>query len=451
MNVGIIKKNKKIPRIIGKSSKIKYWFICDNCSHSFDTTVSNVTNRKRPGWCPYCTKNSMMRKICGDSNCISCFNKSLASFKDTTPNGKLKINCLDNEKNKNIKPINISICNNNRYWFNCDVCDHSFEKRIAELTSNLSWCPYCAKYNNILCNDLNCKHCLDKSLASYEEKTPNGKFKIDCWDKEKNKNINPRNINISSGLKFWFKCDICNHSFNKQISSINLGSWCPYCVRYKLCNNKCDFCYNNSFASYEGKTSNGKFKINCWNNEKNNNIIPRNITLYTNKKYWFVCDECNNNFKSTISHITLHTRWCPYCVNKTEKILYNWLKENLTHKIKFQPKYEWCRNIKTNKYLPFDFSIEELKLIFEVDGLQHFEQVSKWESPEKTFERDKYKIEKAINEGYTIIRIFQEDIYYNKNNWKSNVIEIIKSYEKPQLICLGNEDKYRKYNDIIIN
>ena len=39
-------------------------------------------------------------------------------------------------------------------------------------------------------------------------------------------------------------------------------------------------------------------------------------------------------------------------------------------------KFNWCKNPETNKYLPFDFYIPDLNLIIEIDGDQHFEQVS---------------------------------------------------------------------------
>ena len=65
-------------------------------------------------------------------------------------------------------------------------------------------------------------------------------------------------------------------------------------------------------------------------------------------------------------------------------------------------------------HLPFDFCIEELKIILELDGRQHFEQVMNWKTPEEQYENDKYK-EKCANEnGYSIIRLLQEDVFNEK-------------------------------------
>ena len=46
--------------------------------------------------------------------------------------------------------------------------------------------------------------------------------------------------------------------------------------------------------------------------------------------------------------------------------LYNELKKH--HNVKRQFKPIWCKNLNTNKYLPFDFVLEDLRIIVEQDG-----------------------------------------------------------------------------------
>jgi len=138
---------------------------------------------------------------------------------------------------------------------------------------------------------------------------------------------------------------------------------------------------------------------------------------------------------------------CPYCVNKTEFILYEYL-QNL-YEITKQFKKDWCKNNDTNKYLPFDFCIEELKIILELDGRQHFEQVMNWKTPEEQFENDKYK-EKCANEnGYSIIRLLQEDVFNDKYDWKTeliNNIEKIKTDNIIQNIYMCKNNEYQHFN-----
>ena len=151
--------------------------------------------------------------------------------------------------------------------------------------------------------------------------------------------------------------------------------------------------------------------------------------------------------------------WCPNCKNKTEKKFRKWFDNKYKqYTIKHQPKYDWCKNSDTDKFLPFDFVIEDLKLIIEIDGDQHFIQVLNWASPEDTLERDIYKMKMAFKNGYKIIRIIQTDIYYDKNEWEKKFDEeltktILNNTTSKDdtigLICIGCDVKYSKLNDII--
>jgi len=67
--------------------------------------------------------------------------------------------------------------------------------------------------------------------------------------------------------------------------------------------------------------------------------------------------------------------------------------------------------VQKKKHLPFDFCIQEHKIIIELDGRQHFKQVSNWCSPEEQFENDKFKEDCANNNGYSVIRLLQHDVF----------------------------------------
>ena len=130
-------------------------------------------------------------------------------------------------------------------------------------------------------------------------------------------------------------------------------------------------------------------------------------------------------------------------MNKTEKKLNEKLSSIYPNLI-YQYKVEWCKNLETNRYLPFDFCIEEYKIIFELDGAHHFEQVSNWKSPEENQKKDLYK-EKCANEnGYSMIRILQEDVANDKNNWlnklQNSIQTIINNPDLIQNIYISNDN-----------
>jgi very-short-patch-repair endonuclease len=193
-------------------------------------------------------------------------------------------------------------------------------------------------------------------------------------------------------------------------------------------------CFGNSFASVERS----KYL-------KDKTINPRTLFKSTNKKFKFDCDVCNNPFESPLSAIT-NGVWCSFCVNKTEKILFNKLVE-VYKNLKRQYKVDWCKNV---KQLPFDFVIEERKIIIELDGKQHFEQIGNWQSPEKTRKNDIYKMKCANENGFSVIRILQKDVYNNKYDWLSELIqniEIIKHESRVQNIYMCKNNEYKDFDN----
>jgi very-short-patch-repair endonuclease len=321
-------------------------------------------------------------------------------------------------KNRDILPKDISHLSIEKYWFTCNVCNHDFQSTPNRIVKRNSWCSYCS--NHRLCEE-DCKICFDKSFASHE--------KAFCWS-IKNE-LSARQVFKSSGLKYLLNCDKCNHEFESALNHIiSMNSWCPYCPSSPklLCKNDCKVCYDKSFASSD--------KSIYWSNK--NILKPRDVFKNCNKKFIFLC--CNNHeFESTLNNITNLNRWCISCINKTETILFEWL--NSLYNVKKQAKFDWCKNIKP---LPFDFLLEEFKLIIELDGRQHFEQVRKWTSHIVTQKRDKIKMESAIKNGYSIIRLKQEDVWNNKINWKSILQEKIKLYNISNIIYIGDYTNYQE-------
>ena len=90
-----------------------------------------------------------------------------------------------------------------------------------------------------------------EDIKKFNPKTENGKFKVDCWNVEKNGDLTPRDVNKTSRRSCWFTCDVCCHDFQRTIRMISLkNKWCPFCYDGMVCDNDdCEICYNHSFAS----------------------------------------------------------------------------------------------------------------------------------------------------------------------------------------------------------
>jgi very-short-patch-repair endonuclease len=114
--------------------------------------------------------------------------------------------------------------------------------------------------------------------------------------------------------------------------------------------------------------------------------------------------------------------------------------------LKSQIKYDWCKD---KKHLPFDFVIEERKIIIELDGEQHWIQIAKWKSPKHNRKNDLYKMKCANENGYSVIRILQEDVYKNKYNWFKELCDNIKKITNENIvqnIYMCKNDEYKDFD-----
>ena len=106
-------------------------------------------------------------------------------------------------------------------------------------------------------------------------------------------------------------------------------------------------------------------------------------------------------------------------------------------------------NCKRVKYLPFDFCTPSLKVIVEMDGEQHFKQVSNWQTPEETLQRDIFKMRKADEEGYKVIRITQEDVFWKGEKWlDENLLPEIRSENRVSVFIATKTDLYAKHLEL---
>jgi very-short-patch-repair endonuclease len=97
--------------------------------------------------------------------------------------------------------------------------------------------------------------------------------------------------------------------------------------------------------------------------------------------------------------------------------------------------------------MPFDFGSISKKILIEVDGAQHFTQISNWDSPESVQVKDIEKINHCIHQGYSIIHINQLDIWNNVYDWEKVLkMEMERLHEKePQCGFISSTPTYESH------
>lgn len=388
-------RNTKTARQTFKGSHSFVFFDCV-CGHTFRTVLYCVSGQET--WCPYC---SLPPKLLCNEDCKLCFKKSFASH------DKAEFWSKENTKN----PRQVFLFSNSSFLFNC-VCGHTFKIQLSDISQG-KWCSFCAGMK--LCSDEKCQICFDKSFASH--------VKVKFWSTTNVKK--PRQVFKSTAKMFFFDCK-CGHRFRIRLYSIVSGSFCPYCSGKRLCDDtNCEQCFNKSFASHEKVSS----------LSPKNDLDPRKFTKYNRKKFLFVC-EIGHEFSCALFNIVAG-KWCPLCLRKGEEKLYKFLISS-GFEITREKKFEWCKD---KKPLPFDFLIKSLRVLIELDGHQHFRQVRNWGPPGEVQKRDLYKMRKANEYCYSVVRITWDMVYNDRGDWKEKLLKAIEEVEWHccAFVCMNGE------------
>lgn len=389
------------PHMVTQGVATKYYFWHEKCNHTFMKTLNSITSGSSTG-CPYCALHRHI--LCHNEDCISCFKNSFASI-------NLGEITWSNEKNAPVTVRQVVKHSIVKYWFSHDTCGHLFTTTPGSLTSNPTLgCPFC-RNGGRLCGDQNCKYCFDRSLASVE--LPYRK-----WNYEKNGLAQLHTIHLHTRQKFYFICSKCGHDDFTSVDCVIKSENCKYCVSKAHCGDKfCQTCKNNSILSHEmAKYLSPKNDSNVW-------MLPKASGKYV----IFDCPYCNNEYIAQVSNV-LNGSWCKCRKNKTETKLCEFLQKTFPTKVVTRDvKFEWCKSNDTGRFLPFDICFDGY-IICELDGRHHFENVSYWKS--NAINRQQVDIQKmhlALQNNFRIIRLFQKDVWEDKNDWEEKLVKLIQN------------------------
>ena len=376
---------------------------CDGCGENFYTEYRVYLKHIKQEGKIYCEK--CVKKLLNPQRMLKTKLKNGKSFYTWCIENDRQdvLNRWDYDKN-NCSPKEILYSTNKKYWFRCDAHpEHSSElKNINGFTNG--------QEGSISCNQCN-------SIAQYILDTFPNKDLYDVLDKEKNGGLNPWNISRKSRKKLWFKCQEKDYhdSHSATCDRFVRGDGCPYCT-----NKNGKVHPKDSLGQYIIDNYGNDFLHNVWSDK--NNMSPFELSPNSSKKVWWKCPEdrheeyirsCNRSF--------IYGFRCPKCSKeRTESVIeekvrlyleslnYNLLHE---HKCSLRPI-----NPKTKHPMPYDNEIEELKLIIEVHGEQHYnynfykainkcsdEEATKMLKQRKLY--DRYKKAYALHYGYEYLEI----------------------------------------------
>ena len=184
------------------------------------------------------------------------------------------------DRNLSLRPDQITYGSNKRVWWH-GKCGHEWETSVKARTSG-ERCPYCSGKRVLIgFNDL-------ETIAP--------RLALE-WS-EKNTSLTPKMVTAGSHKKVWWHGK-CGHEWQAVVKNRAGGAGCPYCSSNRILPG-----FNDLATVYPGIAAE-------WS-DKNLPLKPSEVAPFANRKAWWKCRVCGNEWETLIS-IRSGGSTCPYC------------------------------------------------------------------------------------------------------------------------------------------
>ncbi len=316
------------PNDVVINSHIKVGWVC-KFGHKWD---ASIISRNKGCGCPCCAG-----QIVCNENCLATKNPTLA----------LEWHPTDNLP---VTPFDVTSCSHQEAIWICPK-GHKYKATVNNRNVSKTGCPFCS--GNKVCID-NCLATLNPTLALQWHPTLNGL-------------LTPNDVTCNNNRQPWWKCPCGeDHIWQATIASRNKGIGCPFCA-------------GNSASKTNNLAVLRPDIAKQWDYEFNFPVKPEDVTVGSDKKYGWQCDNFEDHkWEATVTART-HGTGCPDCnESRGNKKIAEILKElNIKHGREYTN--DGCKN---KRHLPFDVSIfdnnEKLIGLVEYQGEQHFKSINHW-------------------------------------------------------------------------
>lgn len=248
----------------------------------------------------------------------------------------------DYEKNNPVTPEDISKASNRKVWWKCHECGHEWETMVNHRYRG-SGCRMCG-YKRV-----SKSRRTPKTGESLLVKNPELALE---WHPTKNDNLLPKDVPFKSSYKAWW-AGSCGHEWQAVVSSRTAGNGCPYCSNVRV------------LAGFNDLATIFPDLVSEWHLTKNGEITPQTVVARSNKKAWWQCSVCGNEWQAAISKRALG-QGCPICAKGTqtsfpEKAIVYYLRA-LGLNVAENFRADWLDSFELDIYLP------ELRVAVEYDG-----------------------------------------------------------------------------------
>ena len=258
------------PSHVYKGSHMKVWWICSK-GHKYQ---GSVNNRVKGIGCPICHGNQVLE---GENDFATWCKQNQKEY---------LLDEWDYIKNS-IKPFEITKSPKDMYWWKCPK-GHSYQSYVYNRIKGVG-CPFCSGKRII------------KGFNDLRTLYPN---LVQEWDFKRNEK-DPSDYTKGSNKKVYWICPQ-GHNFEAIIERRTSGGGCPYCSGKRVLSGTNDFATEYPDIAAE------------WDYPKNE-IDPTKIKGGSNKRVWWKCRKCGNEWQTSVGNRTSQGTGCPLCSKKKHK------------------------------------------------------------------------------------------------------------------------------------
>lgn len=355
--------------------------------------------------CPYC-KNiwnyEVRKRISKGAECRTCFGKTTLKNRFSVVFPKVAEE-FHPTKNGDLTIDNLHGKSNIRVWWLGKECKHEWQTSVNNRTSLKHNCPYC------------CNQKLETGVNDITIVAP--KY-AEEWDYDLNE-ILPNQAFIST-TRYWWKCTICEHSWNNSVSArLSHNNNCPKCAKVELAQTLRNHSIN-KFGSLLDERPDIAIE---WDYEKND-LTPDLVSVESSHSVFWKCKKCNFKWKTSVSCRVLGQSNCRTCFGSK-----SFKEQEFIDFVRTCTNYEVLNNDREIiKPKELDVIIPELKIAIEFNG-------NYWHSDEKLLRNNGLTAE----ETHLIkVRLCEEADYSLFFVWEDDWDEKTDKVKKAVANLLGN-------------
>lgn len=308
--------------VCGKS----VWWKCSN-EHEWKAKISNRANGNK---CPYCSGYYI----------LSGYNDLATTRPDLAEE-------WDYEKNWGLLPTQVSRGYGDKVWWKCKKCGHEWKASPNSRDNMNSGCPECSKGNRTSSQEFKLYYYIKKyfsdAIHGYSDKQ-NGITELDIyipslhigieydgtrWHTNTNRDKNKDDICNKNNIKLIRirepKCpkydSNCIFIYLKNRSQRELENVCKNILNFigvdvPDINFDVDLCEINNLIIYQNESNSlAVLYPNIareWHPIKNGNLTPYNVSIKSDKRVWWICNDCGLEYVTQVKNRTKGCG-CPNC------------------------------------------------------------------------------------------------------------------------------------------